>query len=210
MTVIAGYHPLVKTRLLGADSPGAVEEAAAALGRGELVAFPTDTVYGLAAGHDHLRELYVAKDRPKDKRIPVLLSDAGNLETSAIVSPAARALAARFWPGPLTLVLVAPRRGTLAFRVPANDLARRLIAAAGGGLPVTSANRSGRPDARTAEEVIAQLDGRIALVLDGGPTSGGVASTIVDCTTDPVRVLRQGAISVGEIEDALLSVESPT
>ncbi len=200
----------MQTRLLKADSPGAVEEAAAALGRGELVAFPTDTVYGLAAGHDHLRELYVAKDRPKDKGIPVLLSDAGNLDASAIVTPAARALAARFWPGPLTLVLVAPRRGTLAFRVPANDVARRLIAASGGGLPVTSANRSGRPDARSAEEVIAQLGGRIALVLDGGPVSGSVASTIVDCTADPVRVIREGAIGVGEIEDALTGVESAT
>src|SRR5436309_14518962 len=103
----------MKTRLLQADAPGAVEEAAAALARGDLVAFPTDTVYGLAAGHDHLRKLYVAKDRPKDKRIAVLLSDASNLEASAKVTPAARALAARFWPGPLTLVLVAPRRGPL-------------------------------------------------------------------------------------------------
>src|SRR5206468_2718214 len=78
----------MKTRLLPADSPGAVEDAAAALGRGELVAFPTDTVYGLGAGHDHLRKLYVAKDRPKEKRIPVLLSDAANLEASAQVPPA--------------------------------------------------------------------------------------------------------------------------
>ena len=78
----------MKTRLLPADAPGAVEEAATALANGELVAFPTDTVYGLAAGHDHLRKLYVAKDRPKDKRIPILLSEAGNLEASAMVTPA--------------------------------------------------------------------------------------------------------------------------
>src|SRR4030088_1436568 len=99
----------MKTRLLQAEEPGAVEEAAAALGRGELVAFPTDTVYGLAAGHDHVRKLYTAKDRPKEKRIPVLLSDASNLEASAQVTPAARALAERFWPGPLPIVLVPPR-----------------------------------------------------------------------------------------------------
>jgi L-threonylcarbamoyladenylate synthase len=196
----------VKTRLLAADTPGAVEEAAAALARGELVAFPTDTVYGLAAGHDHLRKLYVAKDRPKEKRIPVLLSDASNLEASAQVTPAARALAARFWPGPLTLVLVAPRRGTLAFRVPDHPLARRLIAASGGGLPVTSANRSGYADARTAEEVIEQLGGRIALVLDGGKTTGGVPSTIVDCTTSEAKVLREGAISAAQIQQALAKV----
>jgi L-threonylcarbamoyladenylate synthase len=196
----------VKTRLLAAESPGAVEEAAAALARGELVAFPTDTVYGLSAGHEHVRKLYDAKDRPKEKRIPVLLSDASNLEASAIVTPAARALAQRFWPGPLTIVLVAPRRGTLAFRVPDHALARRLIAASGGGLPVTSANRSGEPDARTAEEVIAQLDGRVALVLDGGRTPGGVVSTVVDCTTEPVKILRQGAISEAAISGALASV----
>jgi L-threonylcarbamoyladenylate synthase len=180
-----------------------VEEAAAALARGELVAFPTDTVYGLAAGHDHVRTLYEAKDRPKDKRIPVLLSDAANLEASALVTPAARALAQAFWPGPLTLVLVAPRRGTLAFRVPDHAVARRLIAASGGGLPVTSANRSGQPDARSAEEVLAQLEGRVALVLDGGRTPGGVPSTVVDCTTDQVKVLREGAISAAQIESAL-------
>ena len=196
----------MKTRLLAADAPGAVEEAAAALSRGELVAFPTDTVYGLSAGQEHVRKLYGAKDRPKDKRIPVLLSDTGNLEASAIVTPAARALAQRFWPGPLTIVLVAPRRGTLAFRVPDHALARRLIAASGGGLPVTSANRSGEPDARTAEEVMAQLDGRIALVLDGGRTPGGLASTIVDCTGEHVKILREGAISEDEIGHVLASV----
>lgn len=196
----------MKTRLLKADAPEAVEEAAAALARGELVAFPTDTVYGLAAGHDHVRKLYVAKDRPKDKRIPVLLSDATNLEASALVTPAARALAAAFWPGPLTLVLVAPRRGTLAFRVPDHPVARRLIAASGGGLPVTSANRSGRPDAKTADEVLAQLEGRVALVLDGGPVTGGVPSTVVDCTTERIKILREGAISSAAINDIARTV----
>lgn len=198
----------MKTRLLPADAPGAVEEAANALGRGELVAFPTDTVYGLAAGHDHLRKLYVAKDRPKDKRIPVLLSDASNLDASAMVTPAARALAARFWPGPLSLVLVAPRRGTIAFRVPANDVARRLIAASGGGLPVTSANRSGRPDSTTAAEVMEQLDGRVAIVLDGGTCAVGQPSTVVDCSTEPITILRVGAISAALIEEALAGVEA--
>ena len=193
----------MKTRLLQADAPGAVEEAAAALGRGELVAFPTDTVYGLAAGHDHLRKLYVAKDRSKEKRISILLSDATNLEASALVTPAARVLAEKFWPGPLTLVLVAPRRGTLAFRVPDHAVARRLIAASGGGLPVTSANRSGQTDARTAQEVLEQLEGRIALVLDGGRTTGGVPSTVVDCTTDRIKIIREGAIGAAQIERAL-------
>ncbi len=196
----------VKTRVLKADARGAVEEAATALERGEVVAFPTDTVYGVAAGHGHIEALFRAKGRPKDKRIPILLSDASHLEASAIVTPSARALAERFWPGPLTIVLVAPRRGTLAFRVPASDLARRLIAASGGGLPVTSANLSGRPDATTAAEVLEQLDGRIALVLDGGRTPGGVPSTVVDCTRNDARVLREGAISEAAIDRAIREV----
>jgi L-threonylcarbamoyladenylate synthase len=196
----------VKTRVLKADAPGAVEEAAAALERGEVVAFPTDTVYGIAAGHGNIEALFAAKGRPREKRIPVLLSDASHLEASAIVTPAARALAERFWPGPLTIVLVAPRRGSLAFRVPANDVARRLIAASGGGLPVTSANISGRPDATTAEEVMEQLGGRIALVLDGGRTPGGVPSTIVDCSGDGVRIVREGAITEREIDRAITEV----
>lgn len=187
-----------------------MEEAATALANGDLVAFPTDTVYGLAAGHDHLRKLYVAKDRPKDRRIPILLSDAANLEASAMVTPSARALAARFWPGPLTLVLVAPRRGTIAFRVPANAVARRLIAAGGGGLPVTSANRSGMPDATTAQQVLDQLEGRVAIVLDGGPTPIAKPSTIVDCSTEPITILREGAIARAEIEEALAGIEALT
>ena len=133
----------------------------------------------------------------------MLLSDAVNLDASAMVTPAARVLAERFWPGPLSLVLVAPRRGTIAFRVPDHAIARRLIAASGGGLPVTSANRSGQGDCRTADEVMAQLDGRIALVLDGGPTTGGVSSTVVDCTTEQIKILREGAISAEQIETAL-------
>lgn len=193
----------MKTRVLKADAPGAVEQAAEALVRGEVVAFPTDTVYGVAAGHGHIEELFKAKGRPKDKRIPILLSDRSHLETSAIVTTAARALAERFWPGPLTIVLVAPRRGTLAFRVPASDLARRLIAASGGGLPVTSANISGKPDATTAEEVRQQLDGRIALILDGGKTPGGVPSTVVDCTGPEVKILREGAIPARDLQRAL-------
>lgn len=200
---LANSMDRVKTRLIRVDSAGAVEEAAAALGRGQVVAFPTDTVYGVAAGHGHTRALFEAKGRPADKRIPVLLSDASHLEASAIVTPAARTLAERFWPGPLSIVLAAPRRGSIAFRVPDSDVARRLIAASGGGLPVTSANLSGQPDARTAEEVLAQLDGRIALVLDGGRTPGGVPSTVVDCSGPDVRILREGAVSAAEIERAL-------
>ncbi len=158
------------------------------------MAFPTDTVYGLAAGHGRVKKLFAAKGRSPEKRIPVLLADAANLDASATVTPLARRLARTFWPGPLTIVLNAPGRGTLGFRVPDHPIARQLLAASGGGLPVTSANRSGGPECRTAEEVLAQLDGRIDLVLDGGPTPGGVASTVVDCTGAEPVILREGAI----------------
>lgn len=186
-----------------AERPGAIAEATAALARGELVAFPTDTVYGLASGHDHVPKLFTAKDRPRGKRIPVLLADITNLDASAIVTPLGRRLAQRFWPGPLTIVLTAPRRGNIAFRVPDHDVARQLLAAAGGGLPATSANRSGGPECRTAAEVLEQLAGRIGLVLDGGRTPSGVVSTVVDCTGDEPVVLREGAIRREALEAAL-------
>ena len=195
----------MKTRLIRAEESGAITEAAAALARGELVAFPTDTVYGLAAGHGHIKKLFVAKDRPAEKRIPVLLADAANLNASAIVTPIARRLAERFWPGPLTIVLTAPRRGTLAFRVPDHAVARQLLAASGGGLPVTSANRSGGAECHTAEEVLAQLNGRIELVLDGGPTPGGVASTVVDCSGEQLVILREGAITRDALFEAAVA-----
>ena len=195
----------MKTRLIRAEESGAITEAAAALARGELVAFPTDTVYGLAAGHGHIKKLFVAKDRPAEKRIPVLLADAANLNASAIVTPIARRLAERFWPGPLTIVLTAPRRGTLAFRVPDHAVARQLLAASGGGLPVTSANRSGGAECHTAQEVLAQLNGRIELVLDGGPTPGGVASTVVDCSGEQLVILREGAITRDALFEAAVA-----
>src|SRR5260370_16062978 len=124
-----------------------------------------------------------------------------------MVTPAARALAARFWPGPLSILLVAPRRGTIAFRVPANDLARRLIAACGGGLPVASANRSGEGDSTTAQEVLEQLDGRISIILDGGPTPAGKPSTVVDCSPAPITVLREGPITKAQLEEPRIGVE---
>ena len=195
----------MKTRLIRAEESGAITEAAAALARGELVAFPTDTIYGLAAGHGHIKKLFVAKDRPAEKRIPVLLADAANLENSAIVTPIARRLAERFWPGPLTIVLTAPRRGTLAFRVPDHAVARQILAASGGGLPVTSANRSGGAECHTAQEVLDQLNGRIELVLDGGPTPGGVASTVVDCSGEQLVILREGAITRDALFEAAVA-----
>jgi L-threonylcarbamoyladenylate synthase len=188
-----------------------IERAADILKSGKLVAFPTDTVYGVAAVLDQpgaVASLYVAKDRPPDKAIPVLLADIDDLFVVVTdASDLVRRLINRFWPGGLTLVLpksnVVPSElsptATVAVRMPDLALAREIISAVGRPLAVTSANRSGQPSPRTAAEVMAQLSGRIAAVLDGGTCPGGVPSTILDCTTDPPRLLRAGAIPLEEL-----------
>jgi len=189
-----------------------VARAAALLREGALLAFPTDTVYGLGAAFDQpqaVRALYRAKDRPSEKAIPILLADARDLSlVTASVPNWVEPLIARFWPGGLTLILhksvtVSPAvsaLSTVAVRLPDLSLTRQIIAAAGMPLAVTSANRSGQPSPRTATEVMAQLGGRITALVDGGPCPGGVSSTILDCTADPPRVLRVGAIPVAALQ----------
>jgi L-threonylcarbamoyladenylate synthase len=178
------------------------------LNAGGLVAFPTDTVYGVGAhalNAGAVARLFTAKDRPRHMAIPVLLAAAADLPRVArAISPIARRLAEVFWPGPLTLVLLkkpdlpaALTAGgdTVAVRVPDHAATQNLIAALGAPLAATSANRSGAPSPVTAREVVAQLGGRIDLILDGGPCPGGVPSTLLDLTTDPPRVLRPGPLS---------------
>jgi L-threonylcarbamoyladenylate synthase len=187
-----------------ADDPAAaVEQAAAALGRGSLVVLPTDTVYGvsadprLAGAEDRLRR---AKGRDEDKPIPLLASDAEGVTAAGFaMDEAQRLLAARFWPGPLTLVLRAGSRSE-GIRVPACETARAVIRACGGLLRVTSANRSGEPPALTAAAAAAALAPSVALVLDDGPTPGGVPSSVVAVVDGRIRVLREGAVSAAEIE----------
>jgi len=193
---------------IGKTRQQSVVRAAELLKAGELVAFPTDTVYGIAAVAGQpgaVTRLYVAKGRPAEKAIPILIADVNDL--TAVVTEIADSVArliAHFWPGGLTLILpkssavppeVSPTPN-LAVRLPAMPLARQVIRAAGTPLAVTSANRSGQPSPRTAGEVMTQLGGRIAAILDGGTCPGGVPSTILDCTTNPPRVLRAGAVSV--------------
>jgi L-threonylcarbamoyladenylate synthase len=206
----ANDESLTTLRLSAAD-PTAIATAVAWLRRGLPVAFPTDTVYGVgvlpfdAAAIDRL---YEAKGRPAEKGIPVLLADAGDVSRVAgDVGPAAQALMARYWPGPLTLVV--PRRPelpdnlspdhTVAVRVPDHAAARALIRAAGGAVAASSANVSGQPPARTAGEALAALSGRVAVVLDDGSSPGGQASTVVDCTVEPPVVLRVGPLSAAEV-----------
>lgn len=182
-------------------------ECLAVLCRGGVIALPTDTVYGIAAlplDRNGIDGIYSAKDRPEEKALPMLVASLADAERISILSDAVRRLCTAFWPGALTIVAAAKPEfqspalapdGTIGLRMPALDLALQVIAAAGGVLAVTSANLSGQAPACSAKEVLDQLDGRIDLVLDGGPSPGGVASTVVRVLPSGVEVLREGAIS---------------
>ena len=197
------------TLLLPANDES-IQLALKILRKGGLVAFPTDTVYGvgaLAFDGKAVESIYGAKNRPIEKAIPVLIGDTEDMEKVGMNIPEiAYRLATRFWPGPLTCVI--PKQPTLpesvsatdtvGVRVPDHEVARALLRAAG-PMAVTSANISSQSSPSSAEEVFAQLDGRIDLIINGGITPGGVPSTLVDCTGDEVRILREGPISLEEI-----------
>jgi L-threonylcarbamoyladenylate synthase len=205
----------METRILSTNDPSAFDAALEVLCHGGVVAFPTDTVYGVGAHAfrpEAVRQLYVAKNRPAEKAIPLLIASADDLLlVAAEVSEIARRLAVHFWPGGLTLVV--PRHPrvpgavssgpTVAVRVPDHPVPLALIAALGAPLAATSANLSGQPSPITAGQVDSQLRGRIALVLDGGPCPGGVPSTVVDVTVDPPVILRHEAISTETIRSVL-------
>lgn len=206
----------METRVLSVDDPTALDEAVRLLQAGQVVAHPTDTVYGVAADSGNaaaIRRLYEAKQRPLDKAIPVLLGDlADMLKVADYVPPAAWKLAEAFWPGGLTIVLpvrpcmpaiLTAGQRTIAVRLPDHDVPRELARRLGRPIAATSANISGQPSPTTAEEVLAQLRGRIPLILDGGPAREGVASTIVDVSTPTPRILREGPISAEEIARVL-------
>ena len=210
----------MKADVFHASDENARRRAVEVLRAGGLVAFPTDTVYGLAVlpwDVDAVTRLYEAKQRPSDRPIPLLLSDTDQLNRVAMVPPQFRRrfrkLTTRFWPGGLTLVLskteivpdVISPGPTVAVRVPDLPLARALIRDAGGVLAVTSANLSGQPNPITAQEVEEQLGDRIDLILDGGLCRECIPSTILDCTFHPPLLLRRGAIR----ETALRAVIGP-
>ncbi|GIO12827.1 threonylcarbamoyl-AMP synthase [Cohnella xylanilytica] len=193
-----------------------VREAAAALAAGGVVAFPTETVYGLggdARNEEAVEKIFAAKGRPSDNPLIVHLASAADAEALAsAVSPLERKLMERFWPGPLTLVLpvrpgaVSPRvtagLDTVAVRVPGHELARRLIAASGCPVAAPSANRSGRPSPTRADHVLEDLNGRIDGVLDGGPTGVGLESTVVRVLGGAIHVLRPGGITAEQLRAA--------
>ena len=207
--------PASKTERLRPDEAG-IARAADLLARGALVAFPTETVYGLgadAANAEAVAGIYAAKARPRFNPLIAHVADLAAARREGVFDKDALALVERFWPGPLTLVVPAAPGGTVsdlaragldsvALRVPAHPLAHALLDQVGRPVAAPSGNRSGRISPTTAEHVLADLDRRIDAVLDGGATAVGLESTIVACLGEP-RLLRPGGLSRGEIEAAL-------
>lgn len=181
--------------------------AADILRDGGLVAFPTETVYGLGANYldaGALERLYAVKSRPSNKPFTVHIADIDVPRAlSCEISPRAKAIIDKFWPGPLTLVLAAGNGKNIGFRMPRNRLALEFITLCGVPVVAPSANLSGNVPPRNCADVLKDLDGRIDLVLDGGQTEVGVESTVCDISGESVRILREGAIPAEEIMGAL-------
>jgi L-threonylcarbamoyladenylate synthase len=204
----------MKTEIISVNNPTALQIALQILEDGGLIAFPTDTVYGLAAGIKNIKgidRLYDAKLRDLTKAIPILVSSLDQMnQVSQDLPHSATQLAGKLWPGALTLIVpirpglpgnISPT-STIGVRMPDHPFALALLNYTG-PLATTSANLSGGANTTTADEVAQQLSGRIELILDGGKTPGGVPSTVVDCTITPPRILRQGAISSETIQAIL-------
>lgn len=205
------------TRVISARAPIAIAEAADALLRGEVVAIPTETVYGLAVLpiHEPLERLLAAKHRFAEKGIQLLIDSIHQAEEMAVMTDPARRLATRFWPGGLTIVLrrredvplpdqLGGGRATLGLRLPDHEVPRSLARLLG-PIAASSANISGQPDATTAARVAESFGDEVALILDDGPVRGGTPSTVVDCSDPdaPPSVLREGAIAARDIMAAL-------
>jgi L-threonylcarbamoyladenylate synthase len=203
-----------KTKLLSQSHPNVFDQASAVIQAGGVIAFPTDTVYGIgvsAFNRKAIEKIYDVKGRSHIKAIPILI---GDVEDLAQITPPIplyiQQIIDNFWPGALTLVL--PMRPelpgnlspgpTIGLRLPDHDQARRLLRETG-PLAATSANLSGEPSALTADEVLQQLEGRIDLILDGGPVPGAQASTVLDCSGENLKVLREGPISLAAIHQVI-------
>ncbi|MCQ9207215.1 MAG: L-threonylcarbamoyladenylate synthase [Omnitrophica bacterium] len=202
-----------KTKTLKIDpaSPDGetIKFAAELLQSGALVAFPTETVYGIGANStddDAVKKLKIAKKRPADKPFTIHISNTEMInDMRCEITPLARTLIKNFWPGPLTIILNQKTEDNetrkLGFRMPKNRIAMALISESGLPLAVPSANISGEKPPTNANEVLEKFDGKIDLILDGGETEVGRESTVVDTTVFPYKILRQGAIGEEEISD---------
>lgn len=206
----------MKTLVLPAQDTSAFAHAVRLLRAGKVIVFPTDTVYGVGAhgwNEAAIRQLFIVKERPLNKAIPYLIADRSDLETVSDKLPeVARKLADKFWPGGLTLIVPANRRvpriltadqNSVAVRVPDNRTTLALIDSLGAPLAATSANISGENAPATAQQALEHLGGRVAMILDGGPTQGNVPSTVIDLTKMPPTVLREGVISFQELSSLL-------
>ena len=205
----------MKTRTLK-QSDMAAKAAGEILKNGGIVAFPTDTVYGLGAVYtdtEAVAEIFRAKGRDEGKPLSILISDAKDVRLlSDNIPERAWKLFGAFWPGALTVIVekndsvpgvVAAGGSTVGIRMPASDIARKIIKEAGSPLAAPSANTSGKRSAVTAEEVSEDLDGKIDMIVDGGACPVGLSSTVVDITGEEIRILRTGSISRADIEEAL-------
>ncbi|MBZ0286184.1 MAG: threonylcarbamoyl-AMP synthase [Anaerolineae bacterium] len=214
----------VETRVLSIDpynpDPETIQVAAAALKAGGLVAFPTETVYGLGANAldaEAVRRIYRAKARPANNPLIVHIAAPEQVDQVAVdVPPVARQLIAAFWPGPLTVVLkraphvpanISAGRETIAVRMPAHAVALALIQASGVPIAAPSANLFTRPSATKAEHVLADLGGRVDVLLDGGPTVIGLESTVIDLTVETPIVLRPGGVTIESLGVILPVIE---
>ena len=187
---------------------GMIKIAASVLRNGGLVAFPTETVYGLGANlldKEAVGKVYRIKKRPKHKPLTVHIAEIKAVKKmSGRIPSGAKKLADRFWPGPLTLVLRDKRGRKTGFRMPDNRIAFLLIRKAGVPVVAPSANVSGNRPPKSAKEALRDLDGKIDMVLDGGKTRVGIESTVVDMSGKNFKVLREGAISKAQIQEALV------
>lgn len=204
----------METIILPAENTASIQTAIELLQEGEIVAFPTDTVYGLGANAFYspgIIKLFEAKGRDANKAIAVLIGDINQLELlTEELNETAKKLAKKFWPGALTLVV--PKKtelpelltagNSIGIRIPDHPVALELLKEFG-PIAATSANLSGKTSPHDARDVLKQLNKRIPLILDGGRCSGGIPSTVVDCSNGEVRILRPGAISQQEIEAVL-------
>lgn len=204
-----------EVRIVPESDGASVDEAVRVLRDGGLVCYPTDTVYGIgaAAGDDAaVRRLFAVKGRPLDKPLPLLLADVSDAARVAEVTPLAKALAGRFWPGALTIVmrkavsyrsLALAGGDTVALRVPDHGLVRRIVRGLGEPITGTSANRTGTRAPISAAEVAFQVGEMVELIIDGGQSRTRLESTVIDITHDEPEIVREGAVSRGEVEEAL-------
>ena len=204
-----------EVRIVPESDAASGDEAVRVLRGGGLVCYPTDTVYGIgaAAGDDAaVRRLFAVKGRSLDKPLPLLLADVSDAARVAEVTPLAKALATRFWPGALTIVmrkavsyrsLALAGGDSVALRVPDHELVRRIVRALGEPITGTSANRSGTRAPVSAAEVEFQIGEMVELIIDGGQSRTRMESTVIDITHGKPEIVREGGVSRGEVEEAL-------